>query len=139
MPRNEYSIEVNSENKIVEVTFASAITLDMVEDTLKQLKKYVTENYQIKMVGYINREYNYLRAFTLALSLFGHENCVIFENKAKIKRAERRLIRKQIQELKDKGYSAKQMSEKLNVPLKTIYRWLKEQNTQLYKGKGGDS
>ena len=125
MTRDGYSIEVNSQSKIVEVTFASAITFGMVEDALNQLKKYLAENYQIKMVGYINREYNYLRAFMLALSLFGNENRIIFENKAKFKRAERRLIREQIQKLKDKEYSAKQMSEKLNIPLKTVYRWLK--------------
>ncbi|MCX8170924.1 MAG: helix-turn-helix domain-containing protein [Candidatus Bathyarchaeota archaeon] len=126
MIRNEYSIEVDSQSKVVEVTFASAITLDMVENVLNQLKKYVAENYQIKMAGYINREYKYLRAFTLALSLFGNENRIIFENKAKFRRAERRRVREQMQELRDKGYSARQISEKLNVPLKTIYRWLKE-------------
>jgi hypothetical protein len=32
-----------------------------------------------------------------------------------------------MQELRSKGYNAKQMSEELGVPLKTIYRWLKEE------------
>ncbi|MCX8191187.1 MAG: helix-turn-helix domain-containing protein, partial [Nitrososphaerales archaeon] len=123
---NEYSIEVNSQSKVVEVTFASIITLDMVESILNRLKNYIAENYQIKIVGYINREYKYLRAFTLGLSLFGNEDRVIFENKAKFRRAERRLIREQMKELRDKGYSVKQISERLNIPLKTIYRWLKE-------------
>jgi transposase len=63
----------------------------------------------------------------LALSLFGNENRIIFENKAKFRRAERKIKRRQMQELKSKGYNAKQISEELDVPLKTIYRWFKEE------------
>ena len=126
MSNTGYTIEVKSENRTVEVTFASAITLDMLEEALSQLKTFITEKYQVKIIGYINREYNYLRAFMLALSLFGNEKRVIFENKAKFRRVERKLMKKQTQELRDKGYTAKQISEKLNIPLKTIYRWLKE-------------
>jgi len=126
MSNTGYTIEVKSENRTVEVTFASAITLDMLEEALSQLKTFITENYQVKIIGYINREYNYLRAFMLALSLFGNEKRVIFENKAKFRRVERKLMKKQTQELRNKGYTAKQISEKLNIPLKTIYRWLKE-------------
>jgi hypothetical protein len=126
MSNTGYTIEVKSESKTVEITFASTITLDLLEEALNQLKTFITENYQIKIVGYINREYNYLRAFMLALSLFGNEKRVTFENKAKFRRAERKLMKKQMQELRDKGYNAKQISEKLNIPLKTIYRWLRE-------------
>jgi len=126
MSNTGYTIEVKSESKTVEITFASTITLDLLEEALNQLKTFITENYQIKIVGYINREYNYLRAFMLALSLFGNEKRVTFENKAKFRRAERKLMKKQMQELRDKGYNAKQILEKLNIPLKTIYRWLRE-------------
>jgi len=126
MSNTGYTIEVKSESKTVEVTFASAITLDMLEEALNQLKTFITENYQIKIVGYLNREYNYLRAFMLALSLFGNEKRVTFENKAKFRRAERKLMKERMQELREKGYNAKQISEKLNIPLKTIYRWLRE-------------
>lgn len=126
MTTGRYSVEVKSQSKMVEVKFASSITLDMLEDALNQLHKYVAENYRIKVVGYINRKYNYLRAFMLALSLFGNEDRIIFENKAKIRRAERRLMREQTLELRNKGYKAKQISEVLNIPLKTVYRWLKE-------------
>ncbi|MGC8998438.1 MAG: helix-turn-helix domain-containing protein [Candidatus Bathyarchaeia archaeon] len=121
-----YSIEVKSESKMVEVEFGPSISFDMVEEALNQLRKYVAEDYRIKLIGYINREYNYLKAFMLALSLFGKEDRVIFENKARFNKAERRLKKRQMQELKSKGYSAKQISENLGVPLKTIYRWLKE-------------
>jgi hypothetical protein len=122
-----YSVEVNSESKVVEVELRTPISLDIVEEVLNQLRKYIAEDYRIKVIGYITREYNYLKAFTLALSLFGKEDRVIFENKARFNRAERRLKKKQMQELRSKGYNAKQMSEALGVPLKTIYRWLKEE------------
>lgn len=126
MSSKEYSIEVKPQSKTIEVTFASAVTFDMVEDVLNQVRGYVAENYQIRIMGYVNMESNYLKAFMLGLSLFGNEDRIVFENKAKFRRAERRLIREQVQELRDKGYSAKEMSEKSNIPLKTIYRWLRE-------------
>ena len=122
-----YSVEVDSESKVVEVELRTPISLDIVEEVLNQLRKYIAEDYRIKVIGYITREYNYLKAFTLALSLFGKEDRVVFENKARFNRAERRLKKKQMQELRSKGYSAKQISEALGVPLKTIYRWLKEE------------
>jgi len=128
-----YSIEVKSESKTVEVEFGPSISFDMVEEVLNQLRGYIAEDYRIKLIGYINREYNYIKAFTLALSLFGKEDRVIFENKAKFNKAERRLKKRQIQELRSMGYNAKQMSEELGVPLKTIYRWLKEDRTKLLK------
>jgi hypothetical protein len=121
-----YSVEVKPESKMVEVNLRAPISLDIVEEVLNQLRKYIAEDYHIKIIGYITREYNYLKAFTLALSLFGKEDRVIFENRARFNRAERRLKKKQMQELRSKGYNAKQMSEALGVPLKTIYRWLKE-------------
>jgi hypothetical protein len=123
----EYSIEVIPENKIIEVKFASAISFDKLEEAINQLRSYIAENYCIKLIGYINKEFNYLKAFMLALSLFGNENRIIFENKAKFRRAERKIKRRQMQELKSKGYNAKQISEELDVPLKTIYRWFKEE------------
>lgn len=126
MAYNKYSIEVKPQSKVVEIRFASTITLDIIEDVLNRLKGYVAENYQIKMIGYINEQSNYLRAFMLALSLFGNEDRVIFENKARFKRAERRLMRGRVRELRDEGYNVKQISERLNIPLKTIYRWLKD-------------
>lgn len=127
MAGRAYSIEVRSESKMVEVKFGSTISFDMIEEVLNQLRNYIAEDYRIKLIGYLNREYNYLRAFMLALSLFGNEGRVIFENKAKFNKAERRLRKKRMLELRSKGYNAKQISEELDVPLKTIYRWLKEE------------
>ena len=64
----------------------------------------------------------------LALSLFGNENRVIFENKARYSKAERRKSRVMMRKLRKRGYSAKQISEELGIPLKTIYRWLKSES-----------
>jgi len=126
MANKRYSIEVRPESKMVEVRFTSAVSLYMIEEVLNQLRGYIAEDYCVKLVGYINRESNYLRAFMLALSLFGNENRIIFENKARFRKAERRLRKRQMLELRSRGYNAKQISEELNIPLKTIYRWLKE-------------
>jgi hypothetical protein len=122
----KYSIRVISESKIVEVDFGSFVSLDLIEEILNQLREYIAEGYQIKLIGYISRKYNYIKAFTLALSLFGKEDRIIFENKAKFSKAERKLKKEQMQELRRRGYNAKKISEELGVPLKTIYRWLKE-------------
>jgi hypothetical protein len=124
----KYSIKILSESKIIEVDFRTYLSFDTVEEVLNQLREYIAEDYRIKIMGYINREYNYIKAFMLALSLFGKEDRIIFENKAKFSKAERRLKKERIQELRRMGYSAKQISEELGVPLKTIYRWLKEES-----------
>lgn len=123
---SKYSVSVDSSRKVVEVRFASTANFDLVEEILKGLKQYIAEDYQIKFIGYINRECHYLRAFMLALSLFGHENRIVFENKARYSKSDRRKCKVLVKELRMKGYSAKQISENLNIPLKTIYRWLSE-------------
>ncbi len=127
MGNRRYVVEVKPEEKLVEVRFASSLNFDLVEQVLNQMKVYIAKDFQIKLVGYINRECNYLRAFMLALSLFGNEDRVIFENKARYSKAERRKSRIMMRKLRKKGYSAKQISEELGIPLKTIYRWLKSE------------
>lgn len=122
----KYSVLVDSERRVVEVRFDTRMNFDTVEKALMELKRYVAEDYKVKLVGYINRDCHYLRAFMLALSLFGHENQIIFENKARYSKAERRKSKTLVKELRRQGYTAKQISERLNIPLKTIYRWLSE-------------
>lgn len=121
-----YSITVKPESQLVEIRFSSSMNFDLMERALSQMKKYIAENYQIKVISYTNRDCNYIRAFMLALSLFGNENRIIFENRARYSRAERRKSRALVKELRSKGYSPKQIAENLNIPLKTIYRWLAE-------------
>ncbi len=127
MVSERYSIEVKPESRLVEVKFASSVNFSLIEQALNQLRGYIAENYQVKLIGYINKECNYLKAFMLALSLLGNEDRVIFENKAKFSRSERRKSRALMRKLRKKGYNAKQISEELNIPLKTIYRWLSKE------------
>lgn len=121
-----YTVSVDSAKKMVEVRFGANINFDLIEEILMSLKRYIAEDYQVKFIGYINRECNYLRAFMLALSLFGHEGRVVFENRARYSKAERRKCKVFVKDLRRQGYSARQISEKLNIPLKTVYRWLAE-------------
>lgn len=126
MVNNEYSITVRPKDRLVEVRFSSAANFDLIEKALKELKCYIAEDYKVKVIGYINVKRNYLRAFMLALSLLGYEDRIIFEDKARYHKAERRRSKVLVFNLKSKGYSAKQISESLNIPLKTVYRWLAE-------------
>ncbi|MEM1581949.1 MAG: helix-turn-helix domain-containing protein [Candidatus Bathyarchaeia archaeon] len=127
MSDSKYSIMVMPEVKLVEVRFTSSVNFSLMENVMSQLRDYIAENYRIKLVGYINKECNYIRAFMLALSLFGDKNRVILENRARYNKSERRKRRMQVRELRDRGYSVKQISEELNVPLKTVYRWLRRE------------
>ncbi len=127
MGENRYRIEVKTEDMLVEVTFVSSVSFDLIEHVLDQLRNYIIEGYQIKLFGYINRKCNYLRAFMLALSLFGKEDRISFINKARFSKAERRKSRILMLELRRRGYTAKQISEELGVPLKTTYRWLSKE------------
>lgn len=128
MVSERYSIAVKPDSRLVEIRFSSPMNFDLMEEALSQIKSYIAEDYQIKVISYINRDrdYNYIRAFMLALSLFGNEKRIVFENKARYSKADRRRSRAIVKELKSKGYSAKQIAESLNIPLKTIYRWLAE-------------
>lgn len=128
MTDRRYVVEVKPEERLVEVRFASTINFDLIEHVLNQMRIYINKDFRIKLIGYINRECNYLRAFMLALSLFGNENKVIFENKARYSKAERRKSRVKMRKLRERGYNVKQISEELGIPLKTIYRWLKNEN-----------
>ncbi len=127
MEKRRYVVEVKPEERLVEVRFTSSMNFNLVEHVLNQMRAYIAKDFQIKLIGYMNRECNYLRAFTLALSLFGNEGRVIFENKSRYSKAERRKSRILMRKLREKGYSAKQISEELGIPLKTIYRWIKSE------------
>ncbi|MBS7651530.1 MAG: helix-turn-helix domain-containing protein [Candidatus Bathyarchaeia archaeon] len=127
MADTRYEIEVKPESTLVEVRFASSPSFTLIEQVLGQLRNYIADGYQIKLFGYINKDCNYLRAFMLALSLFGKEDRISFINKAKFSKAERRRSKILMQDLRRRGYSAKQISEELGIPLKTAYRWISKE------------
>ncbi|MCS7385990.1 MAG: helix-turn-helix domain-containing protein [archaeon GB-1867-005] len=125
--RQYYTVDVKPESKVVIVTFSgSSMNFKTIQSALIQLKSYIIEGYQIKLRGYMTRKSSSLKAFMFALSLVGQENRIIFENKARYSKAERRRKRVKARELRRKGFTAKQISRELKIPLKTVYRWLKE-------------
>lgn len=128
MKGKAYSIEVKEEAKLVEVTFASNLNYTLMEEALSELREFVKHGYRIKLISYLDRESNYIRAFKLALSLLGKEDIVVLENKARFSRADRRKSRSIMRELRRQGQSAREISRQLNVPLKTIYRWLSQES-----------
>ena len=124
--QNQYSIDIKHEAKIVEITFqGSSVKFDQVAHALDQLREYIANDYCIKLRGYWNRKCNSLKAFMFALGLFGHSDRIILESKSKYSKAERRKMREQAGKMRREGYTVKQISDQLNVPLKTVYRWLK--------------
>ncbi len=127
MRERQYTVEVKPEIKVVEVNFISSVNFSLIEDALNSLRNYIAEDYKIKLIGYINKESNYLRAFMLALSLFDKQDRIIIKNKARFSRSDRRKRMRKARELRKKGYSVKQIANDLDVPLKTVYRWLSKQ------------
>ncbi|MCD6465730.1 helix-turn-helix domain-containing protein [Candidatus Bathyarchaeota archaeon] len=127
MRERQYTVEVKPEIKVVEVNFISSVNFSLIEDALNSLRNYIAEDYKIKLIGYINKESNYLRAFMLALSLFDKQDRIIIKNKARFSRSDRRKRMRKARELRKKGYSVKQIANDLDIPLKTVYRWLNKQ------------
>jgi len=122
---NAYDVEINEKDKVVTVTFHNSnMTFKVIKSALIQLKSYIERNYQIKIIGYISKESSNLTAFKFALSLFGHENRIIIENKSKYHKFERRKLMERARELRDKGLTVKEISNELKVPIKTVYRWI---------------
>ncbi|MCS7368128.1 MAG: helix-turn-helix domain-containing protein [archaeon GBS-70-058] len=122
---NAYDVEINEKDKVVTVTFHNSnMTFKVIKSALIQLKSYIERDYQIKIIGYISKESSNLTAFKFALSLFGHENRIIIENKSRYHKFERRKLMERARELRDKGLTVKEISNELKVPIKTVYRWI---------------
>jgi len=130
--QKKYSIDIKHEAKTVEITFeGSSVKFNQVAHALNQLKEYIENDYCIKLRGYWSRKCNSLKAFMFALNLFGHDDQIILENKSRYSKAERRKKRRLAGKLRRKGYTVKQISNELKVPLKTVYRWLKAESENL--------
>jgi hypothetical protein len=122
---SDYDVRIDEEDKVVTVIFHNPnMTFKLIKSALMQLKSYIESDYQIKIIGYISRESSNLAAFKFALSLFGHENRIIIENKSRYHKFERRKLMEKARELRDKGLTVKQISNELNIPIKTVYRWI---------------
>ncbi len=125
--KQKYTVNIKHENKVVEVILSgSSMSFKHIKPVLNQLRNYIIEGYQIKFKGYLTRESSELKAFMFALSLFGFEDRIIFENKSRYSKADRRRKKAIAIKLRRKGLSVKEISNELDIPIKTIYRWLKE-------------
>ena len=126
MSRKGYSIDVKHSEKLVEILFTTtSVPFSSVREALLEVKEYIAKGYRVRVRGYLYRESRMLQAFTFALSLVGMEDIIIFENKSRYSKAERRVLREKARSMRRRGMSVKQISEELRVPLKTVYRWVK--------------
>ena len=127
MSRKNYSVDVNHSGKLVEILFTgTSVPFSSVKEALLEVREYIAMGYRVRVRGYLYRESKALQAFTFALSLVGMEDTVVFENRSRYSKARRRELREKARDLRRRGMSVKRISEELGVPLKTVYRWVKE-------------
>jgi len=127
MSRKNYSVDVNHSGKVVEILFTgTSVPFSSVKEALLEVREYIAMGYRVRVRGYLYRESKALQAFTFALSLVGMEDTVVFENRSKYSKARRRELREKARDMRRRGMSVKRISEELGVPLKTVYRWVKE-------------
>ncbi len=122
---HKLDINIIEKERLIEVDVNGSISFKKIKPILCDLKHYVDRGYRIKIRGYIVRNTVALDAFKYALYLVGCSDIITFENKSKYNKAFRRKARLKAIELKKKGYSIKEISKELNIPMKTVYRWLK--------------
>jgi len=124
--KKNYTVKIRNDLKVVDVIFNSTtMNFNIIKPALKELKEFIVKGYKIKLRGYINKKSRSLEAFQFALSLLNKEDCIVFINRSKYSKAERRKMKVKALNLKMKGFSVKQISKELNIPLKTVYRWVK--------------
>lgn len=127
MSRKNYSVDVDHSGKLVEILFTgTSVPFSSVKEALLEVREYIAMGYRVRVRGYLYRESKALQAFTFALSLVGMEDAVVFENRSRYSKARRRELREKARDLRRRGMSVKRISEELGVPLKTVYRWVKE-------------
>ena len=121
-----YEVRVKESVKVIEITVASTNpSFRRIKDALAEVKPYITKGFKVVVRGYFHRHNRVLDAFLFALSLVDKEGIVVFESRARYTRRERRELRNRARELRARGYTVKRISEELKIPLKTVYRWVK--------------
>lgn len=127
--RRRYTVKIRDDVKVVDIVFNSTVmNFNVIKPALKELKQFIAKGYKIKLKGYMGKRSRSIEAFQFALSLLGKDDCIVFINKSRYSKAERRKMKIRALELRMKGFSAKQISKELNIPLKTVYRWIKLSN-----------
>lgn len=127
MSERGYSIDVRHSGRLVEILFTTtSVPFSSVKEALLEVREYIAKGYRVRVKGYLYRESKALQAFTFALSLVGMEHVIVFENKSRYSKAERRVLREKARRMRRRGMSVKQISKELGVPLKTVYRWVRD-------------
>ncbi|RLE64412.1 MAG: hypothetical protein DRJ38_05575 [Thermoprotei archaeon] len=132
MSRKKYNISVKHGDRIVEILFTGTSTpFSSVKKALLEVREYIKTGYRVKVKGYMYKESKVLQAFIFALDLVGMENVIIFENKSRYSKSKRKTLKRKAISLRKSGMTVKQISQELHVPLKTVYRWVKEENINI--------
>ncbi len=128
MPEEIYNINVRHEDKTVEILFTGTSTpFSSVKKALLEVREYIKTGYKVRVKGYMYRESRVLQAFIFALDLVGMEDVIVFENKSRYSKSRRKLLKRKAIDLRRSGMTVKEISRELHVPLKTVYRWIKEE------------
>jgi len=120
-------VTVNHKQKKVNISFQKGIlTFPKVREALVETKKYLDKGYQIVVEGYFSgKDYSReVKTFLFALEVLGQEKRILFLNRAKYRKAERRKLRIKAEKLYVKGKKVKEIAQKFGIPEKTVYRWL---------------
>lgn len=127
MPRERYRVNVDREEGVVDLLFEGAsVTFEQVRAALDEIRAHFARGYKVKIRGYLARKSEALEAFMYAVEFLGQGDRIVFEERARYSRAERRAKRTRALELRRQGRGAREISEEVGVPLKTVYRWLRE-------------
>ena len=121
-----YEVRIKESAKVIEVTVTSTNpSFTRIKDALTEVKPYIAKGFKVVVRGYFRKRNRVLDAFLFALSLVGKGDLVVFEGRARYTRKERRELRDRARVLRARGYTVKRISEELKIPLKTVYRWVK--------------
>ncbi|RLF16241.1 MAG: hypothetical protein DRJ97_01410 [Thermoprotei archaeon] len=128
MARALYRVNRRDEEKEVELYFEGAtVTFEQVKEALSEVKEFFDEGYRVRIKGYLSRRSEALEAFMFAVEFLGFKERLMFEERARYHKAERRTLKGRVVELSRRGLTVKEIASEVKVPLKTIYRWLKEE------------
>ncbi len=128
MSERMYNISVKHGDKTVEILFTGTSTpFSSIKKALLEVREYIKTGYKVRVRGYMYKESKVLQAFIFALDLVGMEDVIVFENKSRYSKSQRKLLKRKAISLRRSGMTVKEISRELHVPLKTVYRWVKEE------------
>ncbi len=122
-------VKVDDRGKEVKISLTRGVlTFPMVKRALTSVKGYLDRGYHVTISGYsANKELSReIKAFMFALEILGQKEKIVFVEKARFRRAERRKLKADVKALYSQGRKVKELAQQFKIPEKTIYRWIKE-------------